>query len=189
MNYLDPTTWNDSNQEIGFRIERAPVDGSDAGVFTTVATAPANSTTFTYVPPDPTITYDYRVTAFNEAGAASSTAVRVEGLPASPTGAERRGGTRCQPHCGWQGRPRLDERVAHGDERRSRARRRRRPVQPGGHRDPSGRRPGDLHRHFGDGRRRLQLPGQGGQRHRCVGVLQRRHGEHSARSLVDGPGQ
>ena len=85
VNYLDPTTWNDSNQEIGFRIERAPVDGPNAGVFTKVATAPANSTTFTYVPPDPTITYDYRVTAFNEAGSASSDVVRVEGLPASPT--------------------------------------------------------------------------------------------------------
>ncbi len=106
-----------------------------------------------------------------------------------PDRAERRGGTRCHADGGWQGRPRLDERVAHRDERRSRARRRRRPVQPGGHRDPSGRRPGDLHRHFGDGRRRLQLPGQGGQRHRSVGVLQRRHGDDSARSVVDRRGQ
>ena len=38
------------------------------------------------MPPDQTITYDYRVTAYNEAGSASSNAVRVEGLPASPTG-------------------------------------------------------------------------------------------------------
>ncbi len=86
VNYLDPTTWNDSIQEIGFRIEQAPVSGPGLGVFTTVANAPANSTTFTYVPPDQTITYDYRVTAYNVAGTASSNTVRVEGLPPGPTG-------------------------------------------------------------------------------------------------------
>ncbi len=85
VNYLDPTTWHDSNYEIGFRIEQAPVSGPDAGVFTQVAVAPANSTTFTYVAADPTITYDYRVTAFNVAGDAPSNVVRVEGLPAAPS--------------------------------------------------------------------------------------------------------
>ena len=61
-----------------------------AGPFTKVATALANSTTYTDVPADPTITYDYRVTAFNEAGDSPSNVIRVEGLPAAPTGADRR---------------------------------------------------------------------------------------------------
>ena len=148
VNYLDPTTWNDSNQEIGFRIERAPVDGPNAGVFTKVATAPANSTTFTYVAPDPTITL--RLSGHRLQRGRSGFVERGQGrrTAGKPDWAERRGGTRCHADCGWQGRPRLDERVADRDERRSRARRRRRTSSPWW--TPCPRRPSaqaTLHRH------------------------------------------
>ena len=82
MNYSDPKTWHDpnpaisSNQEIGFRIERATVSGKDKGVFTEVTTGLANSISVAYVP-DQSVTYDYRVTAFNTAGTGSSSVVRI----------------------------------------------------------------------------------------------------------------
>ena len=94
VDYLDPFTWGsltpgvggtNPSYEVGFRIEQAAVSGPDAGVFVEVANAPANATTYTYTPADQTITYDYRVTAWNEAGASSSNVIRVEGLPAAPT--------------------------------------------------------------------------------------------------------
>ena len=132
-----------------------------AGVFTTVATAPANSTTFTYVPPDPTITYDYRVTAFNVAGSGLVEHGQGRRIAGRPDRAERSGAAECCAGCGWPGRPRLDERVDHRDERRSRARRRRRTVHPAGHSDPSACRPGDLHRHLGRCRRRRTATGSG----------------------------
>ena len=83
VDYSDPTTWHDpdpaisSNQEIGFRIERATVSGKDKGVFKEVTTGLANSTSVAFVPPDQSVTYDYRVTAFNTAGTASSSVVRI----------------------------------------------------------------------------------------------------------------
>jgi hypothetical protein len=86
VNYLDPATWNNPKNEIGYRIERAVVTGGIAGAFTQVAVGLANTTTYTDLPSDPTLTYDYRVTAFNKAGGSASNTVRVEGLPAAPTG-------------------------------------------------------------------------------------------------------
>ncbi len=71
VNYLDPTTWSNPKNEIGFRIERAVVTAGIAGAFTPIATAIANTTTYTDLPSDPTLTYDYRVTAFNKAGGGS----------------------------------------------------------------------------------------------------------------------
>ena len=82
VNYLDPTTWVDTNNEVGFRIEQAPASTS---VFTKVANAPANATTFTYTPADQSISYDYRVTAWNESGASSSNVINVPGLGVSTT--------------------------------------------------------------------------------------------------------
>ena len=61
VDYSDPTTWHDpdpaisSNQEIGFRIERATVSGKDKGVFKEVTTGLAtlgvvHQTTLPYSP-------------------------------------------------------------------------------------------------------------------------------------------
>ena len=177
MNYSDPKTWNDSNQEIGFRIERAPVDGPTTGTFEKIETAPAtstlpakyltapaNSTTFTYVPPDPTISYDYRVTAFNMAGTASSNVVRVEGLPASPTTLTAVAGLDVTLTAGGKVRPRLDEPVAHPRNERLEIE----PPPPAPDRSPWSTtvtpatvRPRRLHRRVGAGRRPLRLPGTG----------------------------
>jgi len=86
VDYSNPLTWVSKKAEVGYRIERAPVVNGVAGAFVQIATSPANSITFTDVPADPTITYDYRVTAWNQAGATPSNVIRVQGLPAAPTG-------------------------------------------------------------------------------------------------------
>jgi hypothetical protein len=86
VDYANPATWGDPSAEVGYRIERAEVTGGVSGPYTQIANAPANSTTYTDTPPDPTLTYDYRVTAWNVAGASASNTVTVEGLPKAPTG-------------------------------------------------------------------------------------------------------
>ncbi len=86
VNYADPSTWANLKNEIGYRIERAEVIPGVADAWTQIATALANSTTYTDLPPDPTMTYDYRVTAYNVAGDSPSNVITVEGLPKAPTG-------------------------------------------------------------------------------------------------------
>ncbi len=54
VDYLNPTTWGNPKNEIGFRIERAEVNGWVPD-YTQIATALANVTTYTDIPPDPTI--------------------------------------------------------------------------------------------------------------------------------------
>jgi FtsP/CotA-like multicopper oxidase with cupredoxin domain len=85
VNYTNLTTWGNPKNETGFKIERAEVTFGVAGPFSQIATALANTTTYTDVPPDPTMTYDYRVTAWNAAGESASNVLRVEGLPKAPT--------------------------------------------------------------------------------------------------------
>jgi FtsP/CotA-like multicopper oxidase with cupredoxin domain len=88
VDYLNPASWtNPGTAEVGYRIERAEVPGSGSpGPYTLVANAPANTTTYTDNPPDPTLTYAYRVTAWNAAGDSPSNVITVEGLPKAPTG-------------------------------------------------------------------------------------------------------
>ncbi len=91
VDYANPSSWSNPvtggtnrQAEIGFRVERAL---DPAGPWTFVANALANSTTYTDNPPDPTATYYYRVTTFNQAAsAAPSNVIMVEGLPPAPTG-------------------------------------------------------------------------------------------------------
>jgi hypothetical protein len=82
IDYLVPSSWIGTHNEIGYRIERATVLD---GPFTEIGTALANATAFTDAPPDPTSTYFYRVTAYNEGGTGVSLTVEVPGLPAAPS--------------------------------------------------------------------------------------------------------
>ena len=95
-----PAGRNPGTAEVGYRIERAEVTDGVAGAYTRIATALANATTYTDNPPDPTTTYDYRVTAFNAAGDSPSNVITVDGLPKAPTALTavvRVGAGRCPP--------------------------------------------------------------------------------------------
>jgi FtsP/CotA-like multicopper oxidase with cupredoxin domain len=102
LNWVDgtpiPTTnpvslglWGNPANEVGFRVQRALVAANGTvGPFSTIFTAPANTTTYT----DSTVltgqSYRYRVIAFNSAGQTNSSIVggaAPSGLPLSPTGA------------------------------------------------------------------------------------------------------
>jgi FtsP/CotA-like multicopper oxidase with cupredoxin domain len=90
VDYLDPTTWADPKNEVGYRIERAteaalnvqPPDGAFAPPGTGLGTALANATTYSDAGRDHVQSYWYRLVSYNAAGDTVSTAVRVEGLPA-----------------------------------------------------------------------------------------------------------
>ncbi|WP_133980817.1 Ig-like domain repeat protein [Kribbella voronezhensis] len=87
VDYTKPATWtNPGTAEVGYRVERAEVTDGVPGAYTKIADAVANATAYTDNPADPTLTYNYRVTAWNAAGDAASNVVTVEGLPKAPTG-------------------------------------------------------------------------------------------------------
>ena len=70
VNYQTQTNFGNPSNEIGFWIERAPLQGGVVGAYTVIGTAIANATTYT----DSTIVagqaYSYRVGAYNVEGAA-----------------------------------------------------------------------------------------------------------------------
>jgi FtsP/CotA-like multicopper oxidase with cupredoxin domain len=83
-------TWGRPDAEVGYRIERATVAANgNPGTYTRIATAPANQTAYTDASAGSTTRYSYRVTAFNAAGDAPSTAVLAGpagvAAPAAPT--------------------------------------------------------------------------------------------------------
>lgn len=87
VDYVNPASWTSpGTAEVGYRVERAVVTDGSPGPYAQVAAVLANKTTYTDSPADPTLTYDYRVTAWNAAGDSTSNVVRVEGLPKAPTG-------------------------------------------------------------------------------------------------------
>ncbi len=96
VDYLTPTTWSNPNNEIGFKIERAEVTGGVAGSYTEIATALANTTTYTDVPPDPTTTYDYRVTAWNKGGSSPFERGPGRGTAQGPDRADGRRAAECR---------------------------------------------------------------------------------------------
>lgn len=82
----DPATLGNPANEIGFRIERAVYVDGTPGPYMQVGSALANATSYTDAAVDPTMTYDYRVVAFNAAGDSPSDAITL-GPPAPPPSA------------------------------------------------------------------------------------------------------
>jgi hypothetical protein len=81
-----PTTMGNPANEIGFIIQRAPVAGGVVGSYTTIGTAPANSTRFAVAAGG---TNSYRVVSYNAAGSATSNSVipgNATTPPAVPSG-------------------------------------------------------------------------------------------------------
>ena len=67
VSITDPTTWGNAKNEIGYKIERAPLTSGTVGTYAQIGTALANVTSYT----DKTAgtgQYGYRVTAWNAAG-------------------------------------------------------------------------------------------------------------------------
>ncbi len=67
VSITDPTTWGNAKNEIGYKIERAPLTNGTVGAYAQIATTLANVTSYT----DKTAgagEYAYRVTAWNAAG-------------------------------------------------------------------------------------------------------------------------
>lgn len=83
-------TWGNPANEVGFRIQRAPVrNNGNAGTYAQIGTALANGTTFSDAAAGATTRYFYRVVAWNAAGTSVSMPVLVGpvgvALPAAPT--------------------------------------------------------------------------------------------------------
>jgi predicted phage tail protein len=83
-------TWGRPDGEIGYRIERAPINpNGNPGTYTQVATALANQTSWTDTQAGQTTSYSYRVAAFNAAGSSVSTAILAGAanvaVPVAPT--------------------------------------------------------------------------------------------------------
>ena len=88
VNYSSPATWltNQSKAEIGYKIERAPVNPNGSpGVWSLLTNALANQVTFTDPAGGGATPYRYRVTAYNAAGNSVSNEVLVAQLPGAPT--------------------------------------------------------------------------------------------------------
>jgi FtsP/CotA-like multicopper oxidase with cupredoxin domain len=86
-NYADPLSWGDPKSEVGYRVERAELNfNGQPGAYSVLATAQANTTTYTDLTADPSKNYNYRVVAFNAAGDSLSNIVQVLApVPTAPT--------------------------------------------------------------------------------------------------------
>ncbi|MGV8973676.1 MAG: multicopper oxidase domain-containing protein [Rhodoglobus sp.] len=87
---LDPATWGNPASEVGYRIQRAPINNNGSpGTYAQIGTALANATTFDDVGAGSTTRYSYRVVAYNAAGNSVSMPVLAGPtgvpLPAAPT--------------------------------------------------------------------------------------------------------
>ncbi|MEC5182542.1 Ig-like domain-containing protein [Arthrobacter sp. CG_A4] len=78
----DPTTWGNAKNEIGYKIERAPIVNGTLGAYVQFATTLANVTTYTDVTAG-TGEYAYRVTAWNAAG--NTVSAPIFTAPTTPT--------------------------------------------------------------------------------------------------------
>ena len=86
-------TWANQRNEIGYRIQRAPVVGGVPGAYVQIATALANQTAFTDTTTVAGNGYYYRVIAFNKSGNVTSAGAQlVAGPPSPPTVTSPNGG-------------------------------------------------------------------------------------------------
>jgi FtsP/CotA-like multicopper oxidase with cupredoxin domain len=76
-NPVDPASWGDPANEIGFRIERADVVDGTPGAYSVVGKALANQTSFLDTTGNPSATASYRVIAYNAAGESPSAPLMV----------------------------------------------------------------------------------------------------------------
>lgn len=80
------TAATNANGEIGFRIERAPVNnGGKVGTYVQIGAALANATSFTDNTAGTIATWSYRVIAWNAAGTTVSTPLTVTTPPLAPS--------------------------------------------------------------------------------------------------------
>ncbi len=88
VDYRDPTTWTAAGSEIGYTIERAPVNNrGKVGAYSQIGSTLANVAGFMDVTADPAVNYSYRVVAFNVAGNSTSAPIggSIDTVPAMPT--------------------------------------------------------------------------------------------------------
>jgi len=86
----DLTTWGNPANEVGYRVQRAPINNNGStGTYVQIGTALANATTFVDAAAGSTTRYSYRVVAYNAAGDSVSMPVLAGPtgvpLPAAPT--------------------------------------------------------------------------------------------------------
>jgi FtsP/CotA-like multicopper oxidase with cupredoxin domain len=81
-----PSTLGNPANEVGFRIERAPVNpGGVVGAYAEIGKALANAITYRDTTAVATQRYRYRVVAFNAAGESTSNSLLIDLVPAAPT--------------------------------------------------------------------------------------------------------
>lgn len=88
VDYAGTATWGDPSNEIGFRVERAPIgNNGKAGTYVALGTTLANQARFRDTTADPALTYSYRIVAVNAAGESVSAPVGgpVPAPPQAPT--------------------------------------------------------------------------------------------------------
>ena len=93
LEWSDPTpawdkrTAGDWSNEVGFRVERAPLEGGQPGAWSAVGTALANATTYTdALDAGDSTAYAYRVVAWNATGESASAPVTEPTAPLTPAG-------------------------------------------------------------------------------------------------------
>lgn len=85
INYNDLTTFGNQTNEIGYKIQRAPITNGKVGTYSTIGTALANATTYTDSTANPNTDYSYQIVAYNVKGETISNAVKTLGVPIAPT--------------------------------------------------------------------------------------------------------
>ncbi|AGK52394.1 fibronectin type III domain-containing protein [Bacillus sp. 1NLA3E] len=92
LTWTDPTsvilsdlnTLGNPSNEIGYKIQRAPVTNGKLGTYADIGTALANMTSFTDSTVDTNTDYSYQVVAFNAIGETISNVVSTPGVPLAP---------------------------------------------------------------------------------------------------------
>ncbi|ACG72197.1 Fibronectin type III domain protein [Anaeromyxobacter sp. K] len=88
VSYAGTATWGDPSNEIGFRVERAPIgNNGKTGAYVSLGTTLANQARFRDTTADPALTYSYRIVAVNAAGESVSAPAGgpVPAPPQAPT--------------------------------------------------------------------------------------------------------